>query len=247
MAPELEIVMPVYNEAGTLAETVRAIAATVAPLVPFRFVLAEDPGPDATSAVIAQLESELPILVDRAAERRGYSRAVRDGLRRTTAPFVLCIDSDGQFDPRDIATLWDARGRAEVVCGWRRRRAEGAARRAGSRLFGLAVHLLFGVTRRDASSPLVLMRRRALEEILPNVGALPEGLWWEFAVRAHQRGLTVLELPVRHYARHGSHTQVFRAVNIPGVVWRQGIGLLSMIARRPRVEKPSSKSDHVSD
>jgi hypothetical protein len=34
--------------------------------------------------------------------RKGYSRAVRDAMEILEAPFLLCLDSDGQCDPQTL-------------------------------------------------------------------------------------------------------------------------------------------------
>ena len=224
----LDIVMPVYNEAATLADTVHAIAAATGPLVPFRFVIAEDPGQDHTTDVVTALATAWPMVVTRATARRGYARAMCDALAASTAPYVLCVDSDGQYDPADIPRLWSERHHADIVSGLRQSRAEGALRRVGSRGFGLAVRLLFGVTTADPSSSFVLLRRSAVERVLPFLGSMPEAFWWDVSIRAMQHGLRVWEVPIHHHARAAGTTQVFRIGQLPFVAWRQVRGLLAI-------------------
>ena len=73
--------------------------------IPIRFVICEDGSRDNTVEVIKGLSQSLPIHLISDSERKGYSRAVLDGFRATTAEFVGFIDSDGQCDPRDFAAF----------------------------------------------------------------------------------------------------------------------------------------------
>jgi glycosyltransferase involved in cell wall biosynthesis len=234
MAPprELDVVVPVYREAATIAGTLRAIAAAVAPLATYRFVVAEDPGGDDTRSILEALEASLPITIAGASHRRGYSRAMRDALAMADAPFILCIDSDRQYEPDDIETLWRYRLDADMVIGCRTRRAEGPVRRLGSRSFGWLVRVLFSLRTQDPSSSLVLMNRTALRAVLPRVEHMPEAFWWEVSAQAGRLGLHIVDVPVRHYHRAGGPTRVYGVANLPGVVWRQVRALIRMWRHR---------------
>lgn len=231
--PELDIVVPVYNEAATIAGTLRAIFAVVSPLATHRFVVVEDRGTDGTREVLQALQAELVITMSSADHRRGYTRALKDGLLMTGAPFVLCIDGDGQFDPADIVRLWALRDEADIVSGCRVDRAEGIGRRFGSRLFGAVLRTAFPIPAKDPSSSLVLMRRAAVERLWPQVGFLPEAFWWEFRALAHRSDCSSKEMAVRHYPRSTGTTQIFTAARMPGVIWRQARGLVRLL-KSPR-------------
>lgn len=225
--PPVEIVVPVHNEAlsigGTLQEFHRV--ATRAGL-DVLFHVSEDGSSDGTAQVVADLAHELPIILDSAPGRKGYSRAVLDGLQATTRPVVGFIDGDGQCDPADLRRLVDALEGADMVTGYRSPRADTRQRRAMSGAFGLVYQLLFRVNLKDPSNPYGLIRRPALDRVLTGrVGFLPQGFWWEFNARAAAAGIDVRQIPIHHRARSAGSTQVYTLKKVPRIAFEHIIGL----------------------
>jgi glycosyltransferase involved in cell wall biosynthesis len=101
--PELEILLPVHNEAGSIEATIREIYSELLPQVSLRFVICEDGSRDNTKEILQRLAETLPIKLILSEERKGYSRTVTDGMKALQAPYLLCLDSDGQCDPREAA------------------------------------------------------------------------------------------------------------------------------------------------
>jgi len=93
--PELEILLPVHNEAGSIEATLREIYSELLPQVSLRFVICEDGSRDNTKEILQRLAETLPIKLILSEERKGYSRAVTDGMKALQAPYLLCLDSDG--------------------------------------------------------------------------------------------------------------------------------------------------------
>lgn len=229
---ELDIVLPAYQEAEAIVLTVRDIARVIGRLTSYRIVVAADVSADNTVGLLQQLAGEFPLALDTSIKRRGYSAAIRSALHQSQAPYIMCVDSDGQYDPADMEALWQRRDEADIVCGWRVRRADTTTRRLGSAMFGVLFRTLFPVPLHDPSSAMVLFKRELAIELLPQLGKLPEGFWWEFNAAAHRRGKSFIELPVSHRQRAGGSTQLFSPMRLPGVVWRQGLGLMRMAASR---------------
>lgn len=94
----------------------------------------------------------------------GYRLALAAG-----AKWIFQIDSDGQCDPRFFAALWRRRHESAAIYGFRRTRADGAHRRAISRVTSAVGWLAFGVWVRDANVPYRLMRHDAVEAVLAHV------------------------------------------------------------------------------
>jgi len=159
-------------------------------------------------------------------ERKGYSGAVMDGLRVAEAPYVLCLDSDGQCDPADFAKFWSARRSADVLIGARLNRQDTALRKAPSGLFKRLHTLLFSAQLSDPSCPFVLARREVYAKLVPRLGVLSQGFWWEFVARASRSGKSIVEIPVAHRRRAAGETQVYRLNTIPKIGWSHVIGLL---------------------
>ena len=53
--------------------------------------------------------------------------------------YVLCVDSDGQCDPKDVVTFWKQRKSFDVVRGYRCDRKDGRIRKTYSAIFKLVL------------------------------------------------------------------------------------------------------------
>jgi dolichol-phosphate mannosyltransferase len=227
----IDVVLPVHNEGASIAATLKEFHSVVAGThqIPIRFVICEDGSSDDTVPVLKALANELPIKLISDPVRKGYSRAVIDGLRATDADWVVCIDSDGQCDPADFPNLVAARADNDMVVGYRSPRSDTAMRKAMSGAFGLVYRMFFDVRLRDPSCPYIMISRRGLSAILSgNVGILKQGFWWEFMARATALGLRLREIPVHHRVRASGTTQVYRLGKIPRIAAEHLAGLRTL-------------------
>jgi glycosyltransferase involved in cell wall biosynthesis len=227
----IDIVLPAHNEGPAIHDTLREFHQAVAGRGGFdiRFVVCEDGSTDDTVEVLRRAAQELPLLLLTAPERKGYSRAVVDGLRATDTEWVGFIDSDGQCDPADFASLAARRSQADLVIGYRNPRSDHWVRLAMSGAFGVVYRLLFSIPVKDPSCPYLLVRREALQKILAgDVGVLKQGFWWEFLARAFANGVRVEEVPVRHRPRASGTTQVYRPTKIPRIATEHLLALFKL-------------------
>ncbi|MGA2259693.1 MAG: glycosyltransferase family 2 protein [Thermoguttaceae bacterium] len=228
---EVEILLPVHNEGDSIEAVLREIHAEISPKVAMQFIVCEDGSVDHTKEVLRRLDRELPMKLMIADERKGYSRAVRDGMQALSAPYLLCLDSDGQCDPKDFWQFWDCRQQYDVVLGRRVHRADHPWRRICSRGFYLLYQVFYHVPVHDPSCPYMLAGKDVIARLVPELGAMQQGFWWEFMARAHRRGFSIRELPVQHRERFAGDTQVYKLRKLPGIgvrhfaalfkIWRQ--------------------------
>jgi dolichol-phosphate mannosyltransferase len=222
---ELDVLLPVHNEAASIEATMRELYDVIGSQVSMRFVVCEDGSRDRTKEVLTELSASLPMKLVMSEERKGYSRAVVDGMNASDAPYLLCLDSDGQCDPKDFARFWEARDRADVVLGNRVNRQDNALRKAMSRSFYLVYRLLYRVPVHDPSCPYMLAPRRVIDAIAPEMREMQQGFWWEFVARVHRRPFSILELPVNHRPRSAGETQVYKLRKLPGIGYRHAVAL----------------------
>jgi dolichol-phosphate mannosyltransferase len=226
--PEVEILLPVHNEGGSIEAVIREIHAEFSSKVAIQFIICEDGSIDNTKEVLRRLDEELPMKLMIATERKGYSRAVRDGMEALTAPYLLCLDSDGQCDPKDFWSFWEKRENYDMILGWRVNRADMAWRRIFSRSFYLFYQLFFHVPVNDPSCPYMLTKKGVVQRLLPELGEMKQGFWWEFVARVHRRGYSILELPIQHRDRLAGETQVYKLSKLPGIGWRHFVALFKI-------------------
>lgn len=228
--PDLEILLPVHNEAESIEATIREIYNEIAPKLKVRFIVCEDGSRDNTKQILRKLAQELPLRLNLSEERKGYSLAVREGMRMLESPYLLCLDSDGQCDPKDFWSFWEARDRGDVVFGWRVKRADTLIRRTFSRFFKLIYMAVLRPPVHDPSCPYVLMTKQVATRLFGELGIMQEGFWWEFVARAHRRGFRIAELPVHHRFRSAGITQVYRWKKMPGIFLKHVAGVFRIWA-----------------
>jgi dolichol-phosphate mannosyltransferase len=226
--PELEVLLPVHNEADSIENTIREISGELSPHLRFQFIITEDGSVDETRSILTSLSQSIPMKLIMSPTRKGYAPAVTEGMKQLEAPYLLCLDSDGQCDPKDFWKFWHARYECEVLIGWRVRRKDPFARRFLSRGFHALYQAIYNVPIHDPSCPFVLARREVVEQLVPELGAMREGLWWEFTARARRHWFSIKEVPINHRGRLAGKTRVYNFAKLPGIAHRHTIALLKI-------------------
>src|SRR5262249_36218852 len=120
MTPELDIVIPVYNEGRNIVPVLAGLSRAGA--TPTRGLLCYDDEPHATLPATPPAPRVLPGLpVDPVRKRsRGAHAAVMTGFARSTAPFVLMFPADDHVNaPMLDRMVVLARGGCDIVCASR--------------------------------------------------------------------------------------------------------------------------------
>jgi dolichol-phosphate mannosyltransferase len=137
-APQLSVVVPVFNEQDNVGPLLREIVAALRGRVEFEALFVDDDSKDGTLATLRALKAEVPELrVLHHTKQSGQSTAIRTGVRESRAPWVATLDGDGQNDPADIPKLLAARDTAEpairLFAGWRVNRQDSGSKRWASK------------------------------------------------------------------------------------------------------------------
>ncbi|NUS61587.1 MAG: glycosyltransferase family 2 protein [Lysobacter sp.] len=137
-APQLSVVVPVFNEQDNVGPLLREVVAALRGRVEFEAVFVDDDSKDGTLAALRALKAEVPELrVLHHTKQSGQSTAIRTGVRFARAPWIATLDGDGQNDPADIPKLLAARETAEpsirLFAGWRVNRQDSGSKRWASK------------------------------------------------------------------------------------------------------------------
>src|SRR5436309_3604805 len=118
--PTVSIVIPAFNEAGRIAETIRKIEAFVrrAPFLT-EIIVVDDGSRDDTSEIVAQLQTKGLRLI-RNKENHGKGHTVRQGVRSASGKYVLFTDADLSAPIEELNKLLDVATSegADIVIGF---------------------------------------------------------------------------------------------------------------------------------
>lgn len=164
-APDISVVVPVFDEEGAAPALAREIAAAFAGRS-YEVVFVDDASRDGTHAALAALKAEIPQLrLLKHRKNAGQSRAIRTGILAARAPVVVTLDGDGQNDPADGPGLVDVLAAGPptlaLVGGERVKRQDSQAKKLASR-FGNGVRKrLLNDQANDTGCGLKAFRREA--------------------------------------------------------------------------------------
>jgi len=203
LAGLVSLVIPAHNEAANLPRVLPAARAVLVALADeFEIVLVDDGSTDQTVAVarseMGQDGARLRVVSH--ARKSGYGITVADGLRAARGQWVAFMDGDGQFDPMDLGRLAERAADADLITGWRQRRADPWHRSVVSHTFNLLVRLLYGISYRDVDCGFKLMRRQVLDAASPLL-ARSALLNTEIYFKAQRSGLRVAQVGLTHHPR----------------------------------------------
>jgi len=165
----LSVVVPLYNEEGSLHQLVEKLLEALRPLAfAFELVLVDDGSRDATPQILGQLATQVPELVAVLLRRNyGQTAAMAAGFDSSRAPIIVTLDGDLQNDPADIPLLIDTLEEGyDLVSGWRHQRQDGALNRLlPSLIANRLIARVTGVRLHDYGCSLKAYRREVVADM----------------------------------------------------------------------------------
>ena len=201
-APQVSVVIPIYNEAENLLDLVTRVHDAIAPSGrSFELICIDDGSRDGSARILEQLAATRdwlkPVYLIR---NYGQSTALQAGFDIATGTFIVTLDGDLQNDPIDIPRLVDqlvASPDVDVISGWRKARQDAAlSRKLPSMLANGLISKVTGVKLHDYGCALKLYRAQVIHDL-----RLYGELHRFIPALAAEVGAKIIEVPVLHHAR----------------------------------------------
>ena len=170
------IVIPVYNSAEIVGETVDRVVQTFTDAgLRFQLVLVNDGSSDGSWDIIAERARTIPgVVALDMMKNYGQHYANLAGLREAQGDWVITMDDDMQNPPDQALVLIDkALEGHEVVFGAFEQKQAAGHRRIGSRLIGLINRRVFGQPHDLVVSNFRILRRDVVDRIVGSRTAYP--------------------------------------------------------------------------
>jgi len=229
---KLTVVMPVYNEERRAPEAIKQVLAVDFPC-DVELIVVDDGSVDGTAAVLASVDDPRVRLI-RHPRNRGKGAAVRSGVAEATGDYLVILDADLEYDPRDIQRLLEPilDGRTTVVYGSRTFGSSTAFSFwyvMGNKFITTFANVLFNCYISDLETGYKLMPTELYRALA--VGSNGFGMEAEVTGKLLRRGVRPYEVPISYQARTREEGKK--------ITWLDGVHALRIltrerIRRRPR-------------
>jgi dolichol-phosphate mannosyltransferase len=198
---KLSIVIPAFNEEGSIGATVYGLTATLQREgIDHEIIVVDDASTDGTAAAIARLaEADERVRYLRSPYRNGFGFAVRAGLEVFTGDAVAIVMADASDDPQDLVGYYRIL-ESGYDCAFGSRFMTGGSthdypwlKLVINRIVNLGIRALFGHGYDDTTNAFKAYRREVIESVQP--------------LLSHHFNLTV-EIPLKAVIRGHSYAIV---------------------------------------
>ena len=200
MAPEISIVVPLYNEEDSIRPLYAAITHAVAPLgISFEIVFVDDGSRDATVRLAdAIARSDPRVCLVKFRRNYGQTPAMAAGIAQASGDVIVTMDGDLQNDPEDISSLLRKIDEGyDIVVGWRYDRQDKLiSRKIPSRIANALIAKVTGVPIKDNGCSLKAYRASLIKKI-----PLYSEMHRFIPAMASIAGPKIAEIKVQHHAR----------------------------------------------
>jgi len=202
---QISLASPAYNEEEGIAEIVEgwlAYLRSASWLEEFEIVVCNDGSTDGTAKILAELAAANPEFKPVYLEKnQGAAVALSTAIAHTTMPWVLLIDSDGQFPIEDVKPMAEAinAAKANVAAGVRHSKLDSTFARFGSWSSGMVANRFHRSHLKDFNCALKLVDGKLLRSLHLEAKGLNYST--EVTSKLLEREAKIVEVEIEHRLR----------------------------------------------
>ncbi|MBM4167082.1 MAG: glycosyltransferase family 2 protein [Ignavibacteria bacterium] len=200
---KLSVIIPVYNEVGTIRAIVEKVRA-----VPLEkeIIIVNDASTDGTKEELARIEKKFPELkIFHHEKNKGKGGAVHTGISTMSGEVMLIQDADLELDPNDYPALIQPieEKKTSVVYGSRelgiRNQHLYFSFYLGGKMVSWFANILYGSSLTDAPTGYKVLRSDVVKSL--NLRCERFDFDPEITAKVLKRGITIIEVPISYYPR----------------------------------------------
>jgi glycosyltransferase involved in cell wall biosynthesis len=198
----LSVIIPTYNEEENVKLLYKQLKNVLDTLKnTYEIIFIDDGSIDKTFSILKELaKRDKKLKIIRLKRNYGQSAALAAGFNHAKGEVIITMDADLQNHPSDIPKLIKKLNKADIVCGWRKRRKDALiSKRIPSLISNWIARRLTKVNIHDFGCTLRAYKKNVIED-LDIYGELHRYI----PALAKMTGHSVVEVEVKHSARkHG--------------------------------------------
>jgi glycosyltransferase involved in cell wall biosynthesis len=219
---KLTVIIPVYNEAGTIFDVIKRVKED-----PFdkEIIVVDDSSTDGTGDVIKKCEESIKVFSHK--KNTGKGAAIRTAIPHITGDIVIIQDADLEYDPSEyprlIAPIME--GRADVVYG---SRFLGGPHRVlffwhavGNKIITTLSNMLTDLNLTDMETGYKVFRAEVLKKI--RIDSNRFGFEPEITAKVARMGYRIYEVPISYWGRNYSEGKKIK--------WKDGLAAIYWIIK----------------
>jgi len=216
--------IPTYNEAENILEVLtRTLDLGIEGL---EILVIDDSSPDGTAELVSKIQSPKIHILNRA-KKEGLGPAYLAGFQWGLTQefnFFIEMDADGSHQPEELARLIAATPGVDLVLGTRWIKGGKVEnwplyRRAISRMGTWYAEIALKLPYKDLTGGYRILSRKLLESIdLHEIETIGYGFQIEMAMRAHDCGLLVREVPITFVERTKGKSKMNRKIVLEALI-----------------------------
>jgi glycosyltransferase involved in cell wall biosynthesis len=225
LSPLISIIVPVYNEAKTVADVIHRLIAIDLP-APREILVVNDGSTDGTRDVLNKIVQRPELRIIHAEKNGGKGSAIRIGFAKATGTIVAIQDADLELDPAQLAALVQPilDRRTRVVYGSRflagRPEAPWLSVLANQVLTGIT-NVLYGARITDMETCYKIMERDVALSL--DLESNRFDIEPEITAKLLRAGHTILELPIRFNPRSRAQGKK--------IGWKDGVRAIEVLVK----------------
>jgi glycosyltransferase involved in cell wall biosynthesis len=201
----ISVFFPTYNEEGNIKNTVlKAVKVLEKVFKEWEIVIVNDGSIDNTKKIATELsKTNTRIRVINHEVNKGYGASLQTGFYNAKYDWIVFTDSDGQFDFSEISKFIETQENtnADLVIGYYKNRQVSKFKKITSKMWELAVMILFGLHVKDIDCGFKLISKKVIEKIPKLESERGAFISSEFLIKAKKQGFKMVEIPVTHFPR----------------------------------------------
>jgi|TARA_B100000965_G_scaffold32565_2_gene24104 glycosyltransferase involved in cell wall biosynthesis len=205
MSNRVDFVFNAFNEIETIENDISEIFTVVKELqTESKIIIAEDGSTDGTSEKLLQLKSKFNLTLSQTKERRGYSKALIDGISLSKADIIFFSDMGSKFNWSDIKKIVQFGERDVLVIGVRVNRTDPLYRQVLTKMYSVFIKSFYGYSFRDPDSGFRVYDRNTLNKIIEHGLINNHLLNSEIGIRCLAMGNRLIEVDINYKNRNDS-------------------------------------------